>query len=127
MINIKTVQMIDVDDFNKLVRETYGKPYNFQQQNGCKMRGIEYITVPSSPDDFENDSISEKINGGAMGVSFKAWLARDVKQPVGKHKDQWLINIFWERNFYPDTQMILNDLHNRGLFPAGDYIVKIDW
>jgi hypothetical protein len=32
----KTVQMISVQDWDKLVKETYGRPYSFQQQDDCK-------------------------------------------------------------------------------------------
>jgi hypothetical protein len=31
------------------------------------------------------------------------------------------INMFWERNFYPNVQMVANDLHKKGLIEAGEY------
>jgi len=67
--------MVGVSDWDHFVSETYGKPYMFQQQDGCKGRGVEYITVPSEWDyDFENTVIPFKVNGDEMGVSFETWL-----------------------------------------------------
>ena len=80
---MKTVKLIEVQEWNKLVQDTYSKPYNFQQQDGCKDRGVAYFTVPNkNPYDYENDHITEVVNGNEMGVSFKAWLARDPQQPL---------------------------------------------
>ncbi len=125
MINIQKKNFIAVSDFDDLVEKTYGKPYSFQQQDGCKERGTFHMTVPDEAYDFENDTIPQEINGEEMGVSFAAWLARDPKEwhgPDREYKD-----MFWERNFYPDVQMIANDLHQKGLLPAGEYVIDIDW
>lgn len=127
MIKIQNVQVIRVHDWDDLVEKTYKKPYNFQQQDGCKERGNFYITIPEEVEDFENDTVPEKINGDEMGVSFKAWLARDPKVWHGKPQDKNFLDLFWLRNFYPNVQMIANDLHAKGLVPAGDYIIEIDW
>jgi len=35
--------------------------------------------------------------------------------------------MWWERNFYPDVEMIANDLHKRGILEAGEYVIDIDW
>lgn len=127
MIKVQTKQIIDVGDFDDLVEKTYGKPYNFQQQDDCKPRGTHHITVPDTPYDFEKDTIPEEINGSEMGVSFAAWLARDPKEWNGAPGDKMFTEMFWQRNFYPNVQMIVNDLHAKGLFPAGEYVIEIDW
>ena len=127
MIKIHNVQVIKMQDWDDLVVKTYGKPYCFQQQDCCKERGNFHITIPDGSCDFENDTIAEKINGEEMGVSFAAWLARDPKEWNGKKDDKMFLSLFWERNFYPDVQMIANDLHKKGLIPAGDYVIEIDW
>ena len=127
MIKIQTKQIIDVSDWDDLVVQTYGRPYMFQQQDGCKERQHVSITIPGGKYDFENDTIPEEINGDEMGVSFKAWLARDPKEWNGKPEDARYLDMFWERNFYPDVQMIANDLHAKGLIPAGNYEINIDW
>lgn len=125
----RTVNMIEVQDWDELVEKTYGRPYNFQQQDDCKERGTHELTVPDSADDYENDTVPETVNHPKMGVSFAAWLARDPKQKL--NAEEWDspsgIQMWWERNFYPDVQMIANDLHSRGLLDAGKYIIDIDW
>lgn len=126
MIKTQNKQIIDVGDFDDLVTKTYGKPYNFQQQNGCQDRGTHHITVPDSAEDYENDNLPDKVNGEQKGVSFAAWVERNPKQWSGD-KNSWTIELFWQRNFYPNVQMIANDLHAKGLFPAGEYIIEIDW
>ena len=127
----RTVVMVDVQDWDQLVKDTYGKPYSFQQQDGCKMRGIITLEVPMDPYDYENDSIVEKVNGPEEGVSFKAWLARDPKEimkdePEDENND-WEINLFWARNFYPNVSMIVDDLYKKGLLEEGDFSINIDW
>ena len=128
MIKAKTKKVIDVTDWDELVMNTYGRPYSFQQQDGCKERQVVHIVVPDEPDDFENDTIPEVVNGDEMGVSFKAWLERDPKQPLSSgREDSFGLSLFWERNFYPDVQMIANDLYEKGLIEAGEYLINIDW
>jgi hypothetical protein len=131
MIKLTSVNIIEVNDLNKLVEEIYGKPYDFQQQDDCKDRGIEYFTVPCYPEDYENDTIPEVVNGPEMGVSFKAWLERDPKQGLSSEdKDNhntFDINLWWTRNFYPHLSILVNDLYEKGLLPAGDYGINIDW
>lgn len=129
MIKTRNIQVIEVQDWDKLVEQTYGRTYSFQQQDGCKERQHWSITVPvQDPEDFENDTVSEVVNGEEMGVSFKAWLARDPKQPLnGKEDYPWAVNMWWDRNFYPSIDMVINDLHAKGLLPAGEYEINIDW
>lgn len=127
MIRTRTEKLIDDQDWDALVTETYGRPYSFQQQDGCKDRGLVHITIPEEGCDFENDTVPEIVNGDEMGVSFKAWLARDPKTPLKDRDDTFGLTLWWERNFYPDVQMIANDLYERGLIEAGDYMINIDW
>lgn len=128
VLTYTTQRFVDVRDFNNLVVETYGKPYNFQQQDGCKERGTYNLTVPEKYDcDFENDTIPEVINGNEMGVSFNAWLARDPKEWNGAPKDTRSLDLFWERNFYPSIETLANDLYSKGLIEAGKYVINIDW
>lgn len=128
LININSIKVIDVHDFDGLVRDTYGKPYNFQQQDGCKNRQMVNITVPCYAEDYENDTVPEEVNHPQMGVSFQAWLNRDPMQGLnGEESAGWDVEMWWERNFYPDVSMILNDLHDKGLLPEGKYSINIDW
>jgi hypothetical protein len=128
MLNFKTVRVVDLDEWDGLVSETYGRIYNFQQQDDCKSRGTFGFSVPYPYSaDYENHTVAEEVNGPEQGVSFAAWLARDPKQPLSDHDASYALNMWWERNFYPDVSMIINDLHAKGLIEAGDYMIDIDW
>lgn len=127
MVRVRTESIIDLADWDELVMNTYGKPYSFQQQDDCQDRGIVYLTVPEEADDYPRDKVPEVINGSVMGVSFESWLARDPKEWNGKKEDKAYLNLFWDRNFYPNVQIIANDLYKRGLLPAGEYGINIDW
>lgn len=129
MIKYENKKIIEVDDWDDLVKNTYNKPYSFQQQDGCKSRGIFKISIPSkSTDDaYMHYSIPEIINGEKMGVKFKVWLERDSKQPIPNQKYDLELNLFWERNFYPCVYKVANDLYEKGLIESGDYIINIDW
>lgn len=130
MIKSRQEKVIDVSDWDALVIDTYKRPYNFQQQDGCKERQRVYISTPDEAYDFHNDSVPEVVNGEEMGVSFQAWLDRDPKQKLNTD-DEWDrehgLSLFWECSFYPDVQMIANDLHAKGLIEAGEYVIDIDW
>lgn len=131
MLKYKTVNFVDVADFDNLVTETYKRLYSFQQQDGCKPRGIENFKVPMKyPYDYENNSILECVNGEEMGVSFKAWLERNPEQKLNTN-DEWDrengLDLFWERNFYPCIDMVVQDLYEKGLIEAGEYVINIDW
>ncbi len=135
-MKIRTENLIDDSEWDRLVRETYGKVYQFQQQGGCKSRGLFRFTVPHDEtcDDDMNDEVPEVVNHSVMGVKFEAWKARDPKQPLkggdtgsGPRAEQYAIDLWWARNFYPDFQTVANDLHAMGLLPAGSYTIDIDW
>lgn len=128
-IKTRTEQVIDVFDFDKLVMDTYGRPYSFQQQDGCKERQRVHITVPSDGWDYVNETIPEEVNHEEMGVSFSAWLARDPNQKIpNPHSFPYDgTRLWWERNFYPCVDKVVDDLYQRGLLPEGDYVIDIDW
>lgn len=128
-MEVRTEKIIDLYEWDKTVIETYGRPYSFQQQDGCKERQMFYFTVPEEANDYENTIVPEIVNDPKMGVSFTAWLERDPKQPLSGREDDsdWSLGLWWDRNFYPDVQMVANDLHAKGLLEAGDYLINIDW
>ena len=132
MLKVTKKNFVEVNDWDDLVRKTYGKPYQFQQQDGCQMRGIFELTIPSeySCDEDMNDSIPEVINGDIRGVKFDVWLDRDPKQPLPKSSSSMInfdIRLFWHRNFYPDIYTLANDLYEKGLIEKGEYVINIDW
>lgn len=131
-LKTNTRTTIDLHDWNTFVQETYGRPYDFQQQDGCKDRGTEYFTVdevfePVEEDTYDNDTIPEDVDTQEMGVSFKGWLARDPKQPLIKQEYDFELDSWWTRNFYPSLDMVVNDLHSKGLLKPGQYMIVIDW
>ena len=127
-LKFKTEKIISVQNWDALVQKTYGRIYSFQQQDGCKDRGLFRFSVPNSETcDFENNSIVEEVNGPDQGISFKAWLERDPKQKIPNQQYNWELSLFWSRNFYPEFQMVANDLNSKGLLPDGEYAIDIDW
>lgn len=126
-MKIKNVKMIDVGEFDSLVEKTYERPYSFQQQDGCKDRGTFTFSVPEKAYGFENDTVPETVNHEEMGVSFKAWLARDPKQPLKNNDYLHSLGLWWNRNFYPSLQTVVNNLHEKGLLETGEYTINIDW
>jgi hypothetical protein len=128
MLKYKMKRIVDLEEWDHLVETTYGRPYVFQQQDGCKDRGTENFTVPCQPIDYENDTVPEVVNGRKMGVNFKAWLARDPKQKIPSEHDYYDgTPLFWERNFYPSLDVVAQDLYKMGLIKAGTYTIDIDW
>ena len=119
--------VIDVSDWDEVVEKTYGRPYSFQQQDGCRSRGTFHIQVPDEAEDYEQDSVPEIVNHREMGVSFSAWQKRDPKAPLADGRTDYSLGSWWERNFYPDIQMVANDLHKKGLLEKGRYTIDIDW
>ena len=130
-MKVEKKNVIQISDWDEMVEQHYGKLYSFQQQDGCRDRGVFHLEVPNEGYDYENDTVPEIVNGEKQGVSFKAWLERDPKAPLKNENnvdsDTHSIELWWHRNFYPDIQMIANDLHAKGLLPAGEYMIEIDW
>ncbi len=101
-MKMSTVTLIDEGDFSELVRETYGKPYQFQQQEFLSQDSIRFFTVPEEPDNY--------------GLTLAEWVATPVVDEMSFYRD-----------CYPELQMIVNDLHERELLPAGRYALHIWW
>lgn len=126
-MKVKNIKRIEVGQWDSLIKNTYGKIYSFQQQDGCKERGIIDITVPVEyPEDFENTEIPFEVNG-EMGVSFETWLNTSPEDTAKHFEFEWENVIFWERGFYPNIDMVINDLHSKGLLKEGEYEINIDW
>lgn len=129
-MEIKEVKQITVQDWDNLVEKTYGKIYSFQQQEGCKSRGVEIINTDSDwAEDFENTEIPFEVNGKERGVSLETWL-NTTPEDTAKHFNPecpWENLLFWKRNFYPEPNTLAADLCKRGLLKPGEYQIKIDW
>lgn len=124
MLKYELKRIVSDSDFDSLVENTYGKKYCFQQQEGCRDRGQYRLSVPEKyAEDYDNDEIEIQVNGDEMGVSFKAWLAQEENFYVDEFSDR----LFWYRNFYPSLEVLVNDLYEKGLIEAGDYILDVNW
>jgi hypothetical protein len=122
-MKFKTVNMIEDSEWDAMVVAEYGKPYAFQQQAGCKDRGVYEFSIPLICEswDYTNNSIPETTSTDKMGVSFRAWLDRD---PVNMSYNN---ELWWHRNFYPDVTTIIEDLAAKGKLAPGNYLINIDW
>lgn len=128
MLKTITKQIIDVDDFDNLVKKTYNKIYSFQQQDDCKSRQMVSISVPiKKPEDFGTTEIPFEVNGEKKGVNFEIWLKTNPDDTQKYFKEKYENELFWKRNFYPSIEIILNDLHSKGLIESGSYLINIDW
>ena len=124
MLKYKLKRVVSDTDFDALVEQTYGKKYCFQQQEGCRDRGQYSFSVPDKyAEDYENEEIEIRVNGEEMGVSFKAWLEQDENFFVDEFHDR----LFWYRNFYPSFEVVVNDLYEKGLIEAGEYLLDVAW
>ena len=131
---MKQVTLISLKEWDDLVTKTYGKPYSFQQQDGCRDRGIYHLQVPcKDAEDYENTELPEVVNHEDQGIKFSTWLERDPKQLLKDERPdrvsnvEWDIALWWDRNFYPSVEILANDLHEKGLLAAGEYVIEIDW
>lgn len=127
-LEVRINKTINCNNLDKVVEKVYGIPYSFQQQDGCKYRGFEYVTIPSpEPMDYNRETIPFQVNGNIKGVSFEAWKNVNLEDIKSKFEYDFEENIFFERSFYPHLDQILNDLHNKGLIEAGEYQIEINW
>lgn len=132
---MKKATIFTLDEFDELIKKEYNKTYySFQQQDGCKDRGIEFFTVPiNDPDDLdylsmiEADAKNNKLSEHC-GVKFEEWLSRDKDfKWFTDENEQYRNELLWERNFYPHPEIIFNDLYKRNIIEAGTYGVYINW
>jgi len=129
-LKVSRVNLIELSDWNAFVEKVYDRPYNFQQQAGCRDRGSFSLTVPSGmAEEYDSwpDTVQEIVNHPEMGVNFAAWLARDPKQKLPEQEYNYELGLWWERNFYPAIWAVADDLYDKGYLDAGEYTIEIDW
>lgn len=138
-LKTETKFFVTLNDWDDFVTEVYGKPYSLQQQDGCKSRGTEQFSVREEdvgkvPDPdwfvlprdhcFEIKSL-DSTEGMAVGLD--VWLARDPAEPLPNQENDFELELWWARNFYPTLEDVVTDLTGRGLLEPGDYVIDIDW
>ena len=79
MLKFKTKKVIDCSDWDKLVTNTYNKPYCFQQQDGCQSRGLVNITIPDDNkyEAYMRGLFSRKFNRCKVFCSF-LWEGKNI-------------------------------------------------
>lgn len=119
-LNFDTVRLIWENDFSALVSQVYGRPYRFQQQGDMMhQESIHRFTVPTTPD------------GGWTLPSIEEW----KNAPVEIHGPQdpknlsleFFRDLYWEREYYPPFDELVEDLHKLGILEPGDYALHIWW
>lgn len=106
----KTVKLIWESDFSKLVTETYGKPYRFQQQGDMMGQDTIYkFSIPDAnwlptPEDAARDIATWLNDSRTFKYEFEA-----------------------ERECYPVFESVIVDLHERGIIVPGDYALHVWW
>jgi len=128
-VKTQDVKLVNVSDLDKFVKKTYGRPYSFQQQNGCRNRGVVNVTVPIEGfEDGDNGWTEEEVLAEeGMGVKLKTWLSTDPIDTLKPNEPDWQNELLWERHFYPDIEAVFTDLHEKGLIESGEYVIDIDW
>lgn len=122
-MNVKPVLLIWEAEFSQLVRDTYGRPYQLQQQDGCLgQETIVSVKVPDKPRTWLADDAGRP-------PTLEVWVAATPPEPMTDAWDGDLHreHLRWHREFYPELQDVVNDLHRRGLMAAGEYVIHIWW
>ncbi len=125
----RTETVIEVSEWDALVTKTYGRPYDYQQQEGGRERGEIRFKVPDvAAEKYTHKSISEMADPRVRGVVFAQWLARDLNQQFqDKNRNEYALLRWWDEVFYPDLQTLANDMHTKGVLETGDYCIDVDW
>lgn len=101
---------------SELITETYGRPYRLQQGGMGEFLGQDTIVSVSVPE--EADDVDVQL--------FAIWLQQDATPPADSIA-RWKWKLEWERYKAAPIQPILNDLHEKGLLDAGDYVIHVWW
>ena len=125
----ETMRYVQVSDLDNFIKETYKRPYSFQQQRGCQARGTQNVKVPIEglEDCDEGYNVEDVLENPWDGVSLKDWLERDPKEKIKDSDNDGTLERFWERNFFPDIEILFDDLFKKGLIEEGEYVINIDW
>lgn len=147
-MKIETVHKIWESEFSDLVSEVYGRPYRLQQQGDCYAQDS-IIEITATEEDYPDDWVPYEDE-----ITLEKWLSADPNAPIrnprydqyrelalqhpGKgyeklEKDEWegpgttTHDLYWEREFYPPLEDLVNDLCKKGKIPAGDYVIHVWW
>ena len=103
MLKYKTVKLVWESDLQDLILDTYGRRTEWAAEQEMSQNETRNFTVPS------NRYVDED------SLTVAQWLAGETTELYG----YTLVE--------PEMQLILNDLHARGLVEAGEYVVEVWW
>lgn len=111
----------DETDLSNFISEYYGRPYRLQQAHMLGQGSYVRCTIP-----YQGDYEGEE-------EEFRAWKEADATPPPKPEDDSFDMLGFehtlrWEREkaLFP-VEMILNDLHEQGEIPSGEYVIEVNW
>jgi hypothetical protein len=124
-LKIEDVKLIWESELSELVTKTYGRPYSLQQQD--EMMAQDTILRVRVPEGLEpwNESYDENPEGYTPLPTLARWAATET--PAEHRFPSYREEMWWHRNFYPCRDEVLGDLHDKGLLPAGDYVIHCWW
>lgn len=130
-LKYENIKVISCSDWDKFIQSVYGRPYCFQQQDGCKDRGTFSFRVPihgaeQEPPETINTT-PYYIEEFPSGFSLKQWLSRDPDTPLDGQMYPHELEIWWRRYFYPFFEELVQDLSEKGILEDGEYMIDIDW
>lgn len=121
MIKSKIKHVISSAAWNKQVSKIYGRPYSIEDQ--FEFNRVLGFKVPNRSFDFANETVEENEDTKETGVNFKSWIARDPDQKIGSDPCAFVTTLWWYRAFYPDIEVLANDLFKKGLLERGEYVI----
>ena len=121
MIKSKIKHVISSAAWNKQVSKIYGRPYSIEDQ--FEFNRVLEFKVPNRSFDFANETVEENEDTKETGVNFKSWITRDPDQKIGSDPRAFVTTLWWYRAFYPDIEVLANDLFKKGLLERGEYVI----
>lgn len=105
-------------DFSEFVSNFYNKPYNYQQWCACGEGSYEHASNGAS---FDLEVLESKEIWGYAEKELNEWL--DTYYIPEDWKYEWE----FPREHGLDPEIIMWDLHRKGIVPAGKYLFKVWW
>lgn|SRR5574343_400590 len=121
MIKTKPKHVINSDVWDKYVTKIYKRPYSISDQ--FEFKNVLEFKVPNRAIDFANEIVEEDESTKETGVNFKSWISRDPSQPISGDPRPFVTKLWWFRSFYPEIDVLANDLYKKGQLERGEYVI----
>jgi hypothetical protein len=122
----KPVLLLDVIDLARLIRETYGKPHDLLREIIDDRGGQDSCEIVEIPD-WDNGEWDGQENLDPPVPRFDEWVNTPLdEEPERRTPEFYRWEERWEK-WTPQRQAIFNDLYEKGLLPAGTYVLHVWW